>query len=243
MSFDPARKAGEPAGTSPFLAPVMGNPQNNRRKRYCTMKKTTIAGAKSLCAVILLFALLLFSLPAAPMRAEEETPEAQGYKYAVTIEFGSMAFCYDYGAWNVNEMRYTADASSANPAADTEPGYPGWYGFDGMANRISVKFSNGNENDDADTNRNLAVTLDYRALAATEGVALAGISAEFYSDAALTLKSEKSFLVPHTSPENNDKTVIYISLSGEPLSDDIKYTSDNFSPIGFLTIRIGEISD
>ena len=243
MSFDPARKAGEPTGTSTFLAPVMGNPQNNSRKRYCTMKKINIAGAKSLCAVILIFALLLFSPPAAPMSAEEETPEAQGYKYAVTIEFGSMAFCYDYGAWNVNEMRYTADASSVNPAADTEQGYPGWYGFDGMTNRISVKYSNENENDDENTNRRLAVTLDYRALAATEGVALDGISAEFYSDAALTQKSEKSFTVPHTSPEDDDKTVVYISLSGEPLSDGIKYISDSFSPIGFLTIRVGEISD
>ena len=193
------------------------------------------------------FALILLSVPAFPVRVNADETKSDGYKYAVTIEFGSMTFAYDYGKWDVNEMRYKANAASKNPANGTESGYPGWYGFDGTANRISVKYSN--ETGDVSTNRNLAVTLSYRALtsaeASTEGIEVGGVEMKFYSDAALTVPlSSTTFTVPHTDPEDKDaKTVIYASLRGEPTKNGGKFLSDSFVPVGMLTIRVGEISD
>lgn len=221
--------------------------KNNVRKRCCTVKQVNRTRAISLCAVMTAFALILLSVPAFPVRVNADETKSDGYKYAVTIEFGSMTFAYDYGKWDVNEMRYKANAASANPANGTEPGYPGWYGFDGTANRISVKYSN--ETGDVSTNRNLAVTLSYRALtpaeASTEGIEVGGVEMKFYSDAALTVPlSSTTFTVPHTDPEDKDaKTVIYASLRGEPTVNGNKFQSDSFVPVGMLTIRVGEISD
>ena len=218
------------------------------------MKKLNKTGAKSLCAAIMAVAMIILSVPALPVSAENgDTNKDDGYRYAVTIEFGSMAFCYDYGKWDVNELRYKANASSVNPAHDTTAGFPGWYGFDGTANRISVKYSNQNE-DDGPTK--LAVTLEYRSNHTSdfkEGetpIYITGVEMEFYSDAALTVPFNRNFFVPHTSPENlSAKTVIYGSLKGVPLEYDPttdsweKYKSDTFAPIGMLTIRVGAISD
>lgn len=209
------------------------------------MRKPNRMSAKSLCAVILLTALLLLFLPAAPVYAEEAAgAKATTYKYAVTIEFGSMTFCYDYGTWDVNEMRYKASAANQNPASGTEAGYPGWYGFDGSANRISVKYSNENPDDNETQSRRLSVTLAYRALDASEGTVVDGVNMEFYSDAALTNPFSSSFTVPHTNPEDDTAvTVIYTSLRGEPTEGGNQYRSDSFVPIGMLTIRVGEIAD
>lgn len=192
------------------------------------------------------FALILLSVPAFPVQAENGDTQSDGYKYAVTIEFGSMTFAYDYGKWDVNEMRYKANAASKNPANGTTEGYPGWYGFDGTANRISVKYSNENETDGDTQNRNLSVTLSYQALSPEEGGRLVGgVTMDFYSDAALTVPlSSTTFTVPHTDPEDKDaKTVIYASLRGEPTENGNKFQSDSFVPVGMLTIRVGEISD
>jgi hypothetical protein len=62
------------------------------------------------------------------------------YQYLVTIEFGSFQFWYDWGEWDVDKLAYTKDASSKDPAADTVDGGPGWYGFDGVTNRIGVTY-------------------------------------------------------------------------------------------------------
>ena len=208
------------------------------------MIKLNKSGAKSLCAVIMAVALILLSAPMSPAYAENDETKSDGYKYAVTIEFGSMTFFYDYGKWDVNEMRYKTDDASKNPANGTESGYPGWYGFDGTANRISVKYSNENETDTPAQNRKLAVTLDYRMLSSAEGRVVDGVAMEFYSDTALTVPFSPSFTVPHTDPEDeNAKTVIYTSLHGEPTENGGKYLSDSFVPVGMLTIRVGEISD
>ena len=208
------------------------------------MIKLNKSGAKSLCAVIMAVALILLSAPMSPAYAENDETKSDGYKYAVTIEFGSMTFFYDYGKWDVNEMRYKTDDASKNPANGTESGYPGWYGFDGTANRISVKYSNENETDAPTQNRKLAVTLDYRKLSSAEGRVVDGVAMDFYSDAALTVPFLPSFTVPHTDPEDeNVKTVIYTSLRGEPTENGGKYLSDSFVPVGMLTIRVGEISD
>ena len=208
------------------------------------MIKLNKSGAKFLCAVIMAVALILLSVPMFPAYAENDETKSDGYKYAVTIEFGSMTFFYDYGKWDVNEMRYKTDDASKNPANGTESGYPGWYGFDGTANRISVKYSNENETDAQTQNRKLAVTLDYRKLSSAEGRVVDGVAMDFYSDVALTVPFSPSFTVPHTDPEDeNVKTVIYTSLHGEPTENGGKYLSDSFVPVGMLTIRVGEISD
>ena len=208
------------------------------------MIKLNKSGAKSLCAVIMAVALILLSAPMSPAYAENDETKSDGYKYAVTIEFGSMTFFYDYGKWDVNEMRYKTDDASKNPANGTESGYPGWYGFDGTANRISVKYSNENETDTPTQNRKLAVTLDYRTLSSAEGRVVDGVAMDFYSDAALTVPFSPRFAVPHTDPEDeNAKTEIYTSLRGEPTENGGKYLSDSFVPVGMLTIRVGEISD
>lgn len=218
--------------------------KNNVRKRCCTVKQVNRTRAISLCAVMTAVALILLSVPAFPVRVNADETKSDGYKYAVTIEFGSMTFAYDYGKWDVNEMRYKANAASKNPANGTTEGYPGWYGFDGTANRISVKYSNENGADSLTQNRNLSVTLSYRALSSKEGQVVDGVSMDFYSDAALTAGFSPSFTVPHTDPENeNAKTVIYASLRGAPTKNGGKFLSDSFVPVGMLTIRVGEISD
>lgn len=218
--------------------------KNNVRKRCCTVKQVNRTRAISLCAVMTAFALILLSVPAFPVRVNADETKSDGYKYAVTIEFGSMTFAYDYGKWDVTEMRYKANAASVNPAKGTEPGYPGWYGFDGTANRISVKYSNENEKDNATQNRKLSVTLDYRVFSSSEGRVVGGVAMDFYSDVTLTVPFSPSFTVPHTDPENeNAKTVIYASLRGEPTENGGKFLSDSFVPVGMLTIRVGEISD
>ena len=216
--------------------------KNNVRKRCRTVKQVNSTRAISLCAVMTAFVLILLSVPAFPVQAENGDTKSNEYKYAVTIEFGSMTFAYDYGKWDVNEMRYKANAASKNPANGTTEGYPGWYGFDGTANRISVKYSN--ETGDVSTNRNLAVTLSYRALTSGEGRVVDGVTMEFYSDVTLKNSFQSEFTVPHTDPEDKDaKTVIYASLRGAPTENGGKFLSDSFVPVGMLTIRVGEISD
>lgn len=218
--------------------------KNNVRKRCCTVKQVNRTCAISLCAVMTAFALILLSFPAFPVQAENGDTKSNEYKYAVTIEFGSMTFAYDYGKWDVNEMRYKANTASKNPANGTTEGYPGWYGFDGTANRISVKYSNENETDGDTQNRKLSVTLDYRVFSSSEGRVVDGVAMDFYSDVTLTVPFLPSFTVPHTDPENEDaKTVIYASLRGEPTENGGKFLSDSFVPVGMLTIRVGEISD
>lgn len=208
------------------------------------MKQVNRTRAISLCAVMTAFALIFLSVPAFPVQAENGDTKSDGYKYAVTIEFGSMTFAYDYGKWDVNEMRYKAGTASVNPANGTEPGYPGWYGFDGTANRISVKYSNENVEDGDTQNRNLSVTLEYRVLSSTNERVVKGVTMEFYSDVTLENSFPSEFTVPHTDPEDeNAKTVIYASLHGEPTENGGKFESDSFVPVGMLTIRVGAISD
>lgn len=210
------------------------------------MKTINIKGAISLCAVILIIAMIIISVPVAfPVYAEDEPSDEVGkYKYAVTIEFGSMTFCYDYGIWDANEMRYRSDPANQAPANGTKQGYPGWYGFDGTANRISVKYSNVNESDSPSQNRKLSVMLDYRGLYVTEGRVIENVAMDFYSDPALTIPFAQNFTVPHTSPEDeNAKTVLYASLRGTPTENGGKYLSESFAPVGILTVRVGETFD
>lgn len=211
------------------------------------MKKQNIRRAGSLLAVMLALALLLPSLPvfAADVgdASAAESESAERYRYAVTIEFGSMTFCYDYGTWNASEMRYQASAGSTLPANGTTQGFPGWYGFDGVANRISVKYF---DQSNPDAQSELAVALSYRALVADDkaasGQLIQDVDMEFYSDLGLTQPFNGSrFTVPNTKVSDIDaKTVIYASLKGEPhlANGETPFESTTFVPIGMLTIQI-----
>ena len=79
------------------------------------------------------------ALESAPLIVEGRAVD-EPYQYLVTIEFGSFQFWYDWGEWDVDKLAYTKDASSKDPAADTVDGGPGWYGFDGVTNRIGVTY-------------------------------------------------------------------------------------------------------
>lgn len=61
------------------------------------------------------------------------------YVYNVTVEFGYFSFYYDFGIWDVTSFEYRASDSSNNPGANTTLHEPGWYGFDGVNNRIYIE--------------------------------------------------------------------------------------------------------
>lgn len=198
-------------------------------------------------SVVLSFAVLLSAffraLPVCAAEADQSESQATGddrYRYAITIEFGPMTFYYDYGSWNTDEMRYVSDAASTHPSADTVEGYPGWYGFDGTANKISVKYTNENPDDkQSQLRQTVPVTVDYRSLTAAEGTVVDGVNMTLYGDAGLKTVVPQTFRVPHTSLDTDDKTSIYVSLKGMPTVDGKRFSSGTFMPIGMLTIRIG----
>lgn len=217
--------------------------RNNVRKGCCIMfiTKTKYKSAGSLCAVILAVSIVIMT-SVFPLNTRAESEQADdGYKYAVTIEFGSMSFYYDYGTWDVSEMRYIADTSSTFPAAGTDNGFPGWYGFDGVTNRISFTYVNSY---DGNANQGINVSLTYRSLTATElagaggSQVIDGVTMSFYEDKDFLTSQSASFVV-----KNNVKKEVYASLSGEPQASGGKFESGSFSPIGMLTIQIGDFSD
>ena len=164
--------------------------------------------------------------------------------YAIDIEFGNLSFYYDYGVWDVNDMRYEASATSTHPANGTTLGYPGWYGFDDISNKISIT-------NHSESGRSVTVALDYRSLTSTE---LTAAGAEnVVSGVSMTVSgtpakpdSAVSTVVAVWQPADNsatvpsDATVVgYIHLSGEPkLPDGSVYDSASMQPIGMLTLTI-----
>ena len=197
--------------------------------------------ARSLCAVILATCVLI-GIVSFPSSSEAEgTLTEDDYQYAVTIEFGAMSFYYDYGTWDVNELRYVTDKSSVFPSAETDDGFPGWYGFDGVTNRISVTYVNSY---DDYKDQAIAISLTYRALTEDEisGVGgsqiVDGVAMSFYEDSDFLVALPSSFIV-----QNNVKKELYVSLSGEPQRAGGRYESGSFSPVGMLTIQIGDFSD
>ena len=77
------------------------------------------------------------------------------YVYNVTVEFGYFSFYYDFGVWDVTSFTYRASDSSNNPGATTTLGEPGWYGFDGVNNRIYI------ENNSPNGTKNILVTISF----------------------------------------------------------------------------------
>ena len=180
----------------------------------------------------------LLALGGAPIPA---AADEVGNVYAMAIEFGSLSFYYDYGNWNVNTMRYEADANSTGPADGTTSGFPGWYGFDKTSNKIVLTNSSVN-------GKSITVSLDYRGLTAPEAVtaqaehAVTGVSMRVTGDAWTHASGNRytaAIPAPQGAGSNPVPVEAYIHLSGEPkLSNGSPYDSQTLQPIGMLIIKI-----
>ena len=198
------------------------------------MKLNRKAGA--LCAVMFLLSWLFPFVPSASA-VDGVDP---GDVYAVDIEYGNMAFYYDYGIWNVNTMRYEAAATSDDPAAGTPNGMPGWYGFDGTANRVAVI--------NRSAGKSITVELSYRSLTSSElskaeapaivtGVEMTVTGANW---------SNNTITVPAglTDGEGNPTAVAgFVQLSGKPTVNGADYESSQMLPIGMFTLTITDWDD
>ena len=182
---------------------------------------------RSLCAVMLSLSFLVPGVMSVPAEASPTDPNDV---YSMDVEFGNLSFYYDYGTWDVNDMRYEASATSSDPANGTVNGYPGWYGFDGIANKISIK--NGSE-----TGEEITVSLSYRDLSGAE-IAEAG------ADGAITgvtfaVEGWTSRAADYIAPVPAQNVVdAYIHLSGEPQLNGASYDTATMKPIGMLILKI-----
>lgn len=216
------------------------------------MKKIKFGWIRTLFAAVLSVSLTVSVLSAFPAARAEETgetseSETDSYRYSVDIEFGSMTFCYDYGTWNPSNLRYEAEETEA-PAAGTVAGFPGWYGFDGIANRISVSYKDKDDNRSDPSHDYLQVTLSYRALqekdgVATDSIGVTGITPELYGDESLknlieAIGEDGSVL----SVAKGGQISVWLSLKGEPTVNSKPFASVNLVPVGMLTIALGGFS-
>ena len=179
--------------------------------------------------------------------SEYDPDDGSPYKYYIEIEFGALQFYYDWGEWSPAEHAYKASDSSAFPANGTEQGKPGWYGFDGTNNKISI--SNGSVSPDAV----IGVSVSFRAPQGTGtgydsayGHTFAAVDdfveMALFRDEALTdevvSSSPYAFFVAPQSTQN-----YYVSFANEPFLTDsggatVRYDSQSPQAIGFLTVRV-----
>lgn len=176
----------------------------------------------ALCVVMLITILLL---PVAPRATAEEV---EGDVYAIDIEFGNLSFYYDYGIWNVNTMRYEASDTSRNNAAGTVDGFPGWYGFDGVSNRISVKNT-------SPSGSSVTVALTYRPLT-NEELGSAGVD-NVVTGVSMTVSGWAGNNWVEV-PADGNSVVGFIHLQGEPQVNGQRYDSASMAPIGLFTLTI-----
>ena len=199
-----------------------------------------------LCAVIMFISCLV---PVPPATAAGELPDPETFVYAVDIEFGSLSFYYDYGIWNVNTMRYEAAATSEYPAFGTIKEFPGWYGFDGTANRIAVYNTSLN-------GKSVYITLGYRAFTQADytntlDYTVSGVEMAITDSAGELLWAEASDDKPHTFEvplskfDSSGKLIPverYIHLSGTPKKgvdgSAPNYVSNTIAPIGMFSLTI-----
>jgi cell division septation protein DedD len=156
------------------------------------------------------------------------------YTYLVTIEYGSFQFYYDWGEWDVEQLAYTKDGASSYPAAKTVDGGPGWYGFDGITNRIGIYYQapGGVTNE---TPR-LDVTLSFTpaksgdahvfdgntAIEIYDDIADGGEKVKTYTNSVATLSATNTVpwtaSLPEITASVDGATVneFYLCLSGEP---------------------------
>ena len=173
----------------------------------------------------------LFAEDGASADAEEE------YVYAIVIEFGSFSFYYDYGVWDPATLTYKADPASRDPSHSTVEGSPGWYGFDGISNKITVENLSEYEGQKLSDVR---VTVFYSAAEFSQTVR-DSVKMTLFTDKTFTKKYEEtdsdgkySFTVASGS-----KNEFFISLSGRPTdSTGNDLFSDVALPIGYITLQV-----
>lgn len=220
---------------------------------------------KSLCAVFLIFGICLFAYPKTAFAAEisTETPQTEQnqdpdskkpYRYLLEIEYGMLSFYYDWGVWDPDTCTYVAGNTSTDPAASTEKNQPGWYGFDGIANKIS--FLNYGTDGDA----TIFVRFDYHARGDDEITFPNIVQPEvtYYRDAEFQSKYQNytnlngtAFIleVPvQYSSETSEPipTDVYVSFENAPYYLDENnqptenmYHAEISSSIGFLQVTVG----
>lgn len=205
--------------------------------------------ARSLCTVMTaVFAMM----PAFRVQADE----TKIYKYSLSVEFGSLAFYYDHGIWDPNQMNYVADEMSANPAQGTLDDYPGWYGFDGVANKIVVtndyyKYTDSNGETKEDPKAypiDVDLSLSYRQLTSdeikdTNYEIVNGVSMEVLNGAGATAAWSADGGRYVTTLSRGQTAVALIQLSGTPTitvnGNQERYDSGNtMDPIGMIELRI-----
>ena len=209
--------------------------------------------ARSLCAVMTAACAVI---PAFRVQAEPKI-----YKYSLSVEFGSLAFYYDHGIWDPNQMNYVADETSANPAQGTLDDYPGWYGFDGVANKIVVTNdyyeytdSNGETKEDPTAYPlDVRLSLSYRQLTSDEikdtnyeivngvGMEVLNGTLEGGEDAPADWSDAGGYYT--TTLSRGQTAVALIQLSGTPTvtvdGKQERYDSGNtMDPIGMIELRI-----
>ena len=212
--------------------------------------------------------------PTGQVAAENVADPEDGYniyKYIINIEYGTLSFYYDWGVWDTDHCVYTAEKSSYGPSKETQdntaqlrnqlqgqlqnvtaenqPNSPGWYGFDGTANKISVtNLSAGNES--------IYVRLDYNYETDEFNTSetfppIVQPTVTYYFDEAMSISCEtldetgnyQIMQIPYSEDPNN----IYVSLAGAPYyADDMtgkptaeRYHANTATQIGFLTITVG----
>ena len=213
------------------------------------MMNRILKKAKSLCAVLLSCAVFFTSVPkvlSAGESSSQDPDTGTDYVYSITIEFGSFDFYYDYGVWDSANLKYAANSASKNPAKDTQDTFPGWYGFDGTANKITV------ENSSLGGSVNVMVEYTDVPLANDETDEISfplkpgAVTMTCYDDAAFTTMSAGamtngcSFDVDgldssgHSVPKE-----IYVSFSGRPVNaDGSDFVSAQAQRIGYITLTV-----
>lgn len=199
------------------------------------------AGAKrsfrrSLIYVWVLSLLLMSFVPFLGIKTKAAEPT--GYVHAVTITFGSFNFYYDYGVWNVNEFDYVASADSTYPANGTTTGQPGWYGFDGHSNLITVEYKC-----DGAANSYIDVTLSFTHLPDYSGVTMELYEKNGEVDDAnkICQYGEKLAGTTFTVQQGvGNASAHYISFSGVPQKSGNDLISGETQPFGQIKITIGK---
>ena len=202
---------------------------------------------------------LLYGAPA-PIGSLYATTRADksytSYRYVVNVEFGSMSFYYDWGRWNTETLSYTCDSTSRAPAASTGEGAPGWYGFDGAANRIGINYRRiGNEAGTeylkvsmqfkfaTDDFGNARFANDHMVFSLYDTADFNGTQAQMslyngYS-AALVLSPAVDDVSTPTIDEAELMQDYYLSIEGAPYhADTSPYKNSTPTSLGLLTIRI-----
>lgn len=219
---------------------------------YVFQKYRTV---KSVFAVFLAVVFAFLSLT--PSVYADETTEDPGdngnpYVYAVEIEFGSFGFYYDYGTWNEDSFSYEASLSSSNPAAGTDKNEPGWYGFDGITNRIKIV----NLTPDTTEGESIAavkISLQYSDVSdysSSFPLAQGCVSMYCYEEPELVSCLNENtpniceFIVPNIPVGGSASSrFVYLSFSGEPRTKDGGlFISSSAQRIGYITLGVEVVS-